>query len=104
MSGATLRIEVRATVDDARCPVCDGVSTRVHSRYQRRLSDLAVSGRPVLLQVRVRRFFCVDIACPRKTFAELFPQLAGRYRRSTHALQTMLRSLGLALGPVTISV
>jgi transposase len=70
----------------------------VHSRYQRRLSDLAVSGRPVLLHVRVRRFVCADLACPHKTFAESFPHLTGRYRRSTHALQTMLRSLGLALG------
>ncbi|MFC5212066.1 hypothetical protein ACFPM0_36745 [Pseudonocardia sulfidoxydans] len=46
--------------------------------------------------MRLRRFICVHSSCPRKTFAELFPQLAGRYRRSTHALQTMLRSLGLS--------
>jgi transposase len=98
VSGETLRIEVRATADDARCPACDGVSNRVHSRYQRRLSDLAVSGRAVLLHVSVRRFFCGDVACPRTTFAESFPHLTGRYRRSTHALQKMLRSLGLALG------
>jgi len=57
-----------------------------------------VSGRPVLLHVRVRRFDCVDSACPRKTFAESFPHLTGRYWRSTHGLQTMLRSLGLAHG------
>lgn len=98
VSGATLRIEVRATGADARCPGCGGVSRRMHSRYQRQLSDLAVSGRPVLLHVRVRRFVCVNSGCPRKTFAESFPHLAGRYRRSTHALQTMLRALGLALG------
>ncbi|MCE0764176.1 transposase family protein, partial [Pseudonocardia kujensis] len=98
VSGVTLRIEVQATGDGARCPVCGGVSSRVHSRYQRRLSDLAVSGRPVLLHVKVRRFVCMASACPRKTFAESFPHLTGRYKRSTHALQTMLRSLGLALG------
>ena len=98
VSGETLRIEVRARADDAQCPACDGVSNRVHSRYQRKLSDLAVSGRAVLLHVRVRRFFCLDPACHRETFAEAFPHLAGRYRRSTHALQTVLRNLGLALG------
>lgn len=98
VSGTTLRIEVQATSKDARCPACDGLSGRVHSRYQRRLSDLAVSGRPVLLHVRVRRFVCMASACPRKTFAESFPHLTSRYKRSTHALLAMLRSMGLALG------
>lgn len=98
VSGTTLRIEVQATSDAAQCPACDSISRRVHSRYQRRLSDLAVSGRPVLLHVRVRRFVCIDSGCPRRTFAESFPHLTSRYKRSTHALQTMLRSLGLALG------
>lgn len=48
--------------------------------------------------MRVRRFFCVDIACPRKTFAELFPHLASRYGRSIHTVRRMLRSFALAVG------
>ncbi|PBC35651.1 hypothetical protein CJ179_47220 [Rhodococcus sp. ACS1] len=41
-----------------RCPRCDGVSARVHSRYRRRLSDTAIGGHPVTIEIRVRRFFC----------------------------------------------
>jgi hypothetical protein len=50
----------------------------------------------VLLHVRARRFFCGITGCSRRTFAEPFPNLADRYWRSTHALQEMLRSIGLA--------
>lgn len=40
----------------------------MHSRYQRVLADPAIGGRPALLRVRVRRFFCDNTACQRLTF------------------------------------
>ncbi|WP_308259504.1 ISL3 family transposase [Pseudonocardia sp. H11422] len=62
------------------------MSGRVHSRYQRRLSDLAVAGRAVLLHVTATQVLLRHQWLPRRTFAEPFPDLADRYRRSTHAL------------------
>ena len=38
----------------AGCPACGRQSRRVHSRYERRLSDTAVAGREIVIQLRVR--------------------------------------------------
>jgi transposase len=42
----------------------------VHSRYDRGLADVAMTGQPVMLRLRVRRFFCGNENCPAATFAE----------------------------------
>jgi hypothetical protein len=46
------------------------VSTRVHSRYRRRLADLPVAGRPVEVWLAMRRFFCDHVDCSAGTFVE----------------------------------
>ena len=80
------------------CPECGHLSSRVHSRYQRKLADLPWSGRIVRLVVQVRRFFCKQPSCPRKTFAEAIPTVAARYARRTTRLKEVLEQLGLFLG------
>jgi len=47
----------------SRCRRCGRVSTRVHSRYRRHLADLPAAGRPVVVWLTVRRFFCGDVDC-----------------------------------------
>jgi len=42
----------------------------VHSRYYRRPADLPSLGRAVRVSLRVRRFYCRNAACSRRTFAE----------------------------------
>ena len=39
----------------------------------RHLADAPISGRPVEVVLRVRRFFCDTTGCPAKTFAEQVP-------------------------------
>ncbi|WP_421917366.1 transposase family protein [Nonomuraea polychroma] len=52
--GATVRVKAATTEPKGECPACGYESMRVHSRYERCLSDLSVAGQEVLLQVRVR--------------------------------------------------
>jgi transposase len=89
---------VRLTTESGRCPDCQVASSRVHSRYQRTLEDLPSSGLPVQVRLQVRRFFCDNPSCLRKTFAEAPSDLAVRYARKTVRLTDMLRQLGFALG------
>jgi hypothetical protein len=72
---------------------CPGYRTecgRVHSRYVRRLSDTPIGAREVLLQVRVRRLFCDNSECARRTFTEPLPGLASKHARRTSVLQRVL--------------
>jgi hypothetical protein len=57
------------------------MSGRVHSRYDRRLSDTAAAGQEVLIRLTVRRLFCDNLDCIKITFAGQAPELAGRYAR-----------------------
>ncbi|MEV6364867.1 transposase family protein [Nocardia asteroides] len=54
-------------------PGCGTPSRRVHSRYCRRLSDTAITGREVVIELRVRRLFCTNFGCGKTTFAEQVP-------------------------------
>jgi len=92
----TLVAEARR--DHARCPTCRAVSTSVHSRYRRRPADLPASGKAVRLHLEVRRFYCRNPACPRKTFAERFPTLLARHAQRTRRLAEAQARTGLALG------
>ena len=91
-------LEVRSMARDGRCPECQTSSARVHSRYQRTVKDLPVSAIPLTLRLQVRRFFCDNPTCRRKTFAEAFPEFALRFARKTVRLTEQLRQLGFAAG------
>jgi transposase len=54
------------------CPLCGGVTRRVHSCYERCLADLPAHGRRVRIRLLVRRFRCGEPGCRRKIFAERF--------------------------------
>ena len=69
LGAAWLCIRARARAEAAACPACGTTSGRVHSRYGRRLADVAIGG-PVLILLTVRRFFCANPGCARTTFAE----------------------------------
>jgi transposase len=90
-------IWVRARSDDGRCPGCGMVSSRVHSRYERRLADAAAGGQRVVVRLRVRRFFCRAADCPACTFAEQVDGLTTAYARRTPLLRGMLEVIALAL-------
>jgi transposase len=89
----------RAVAVSAACPNCGTVSTRVHSRYSRRLLGLPPHGRSVHLHVQVRRFRCSSAACPRRIFGEqLADTVALRAARRTSRLERIVHHLGIALG------
>ncbi len=54
--------------------------------------------RMAVLLVRVRRFRCGNLSCPRQTFAEPLGTAAARSARRTARLGSVQRQLGLAPG------
>jgi hypothetical protein len=96
--GRSVWLDADVSARDAGCPDCGSRSARVHSRYQRVLADPAIGGRPTLVRVRVRRFFCDNTACRRRTFAEQVPQLTTPYARRTPLLRSILEKIAVALG------
>ncbi|HVQ53128.1 MAG TPA: ISL3 family transposase [Mycobacterium sp.] len=95
--GSTIRVAAEPTGERGRCPRCDGESARVHSRYRRQLSDTAIGGHPVTIDIRVRRFFCDTTDCAAKTFAEQIPGLTQPWARRTPVLGAVISAIGLAV-------
>jgi transposase len=93
-----ITIVARLRRQTSTCPDCRVPSSRVHSRYERRLADLPWQGRPVAIRVRARRFFCAEPGCPRRTFAERLPGIARRSARRSERLADIQRQVALALG------
>lgn len=79
------------------CPGCGHRCARVHSRYERTLTDTALAGRSAVVRLTVRRLFCGNDACSVGTFAEQVPGLTSRYARRTPTLTQQLTQIGLAL-------
>ena len=97
-AGRSVHALARSCAGEAACPGCGVVSGRVHSRYQRRLSDTASGGQEVLIDLQARRLFCGNGACAKATVAEQVPGLTTRYGRRTCGLQAVLQAVALALG------
>ncbi|WP_406689289.1 ISL3 family transposase [Saccharopolyspora sp. ID03-671] len=93
-----VRFEAAACAPSAACPGCGISSDRVHSRYERRVADQCVSGREVVIRLRVRRFRCGNADCSQRIFVEQVAGLTERYQRRTPSLTRLLADVALALG------
>ncbi|WP_353963573.1 transposase family protein [Streptomyces canus] len=74
-------LHAHARAAAATCPHCSRRSGRVHARYVQRLADAAIGGRPVVIELLVRRFWCLNGACTAVTFAEQIEGLASPHER-----------------------
>jgi transposase len=91
-----LTVFLETTASTASCPVCGSHARRVHSRYTRRLADLPCFGRAVQVRVTVRRFFCAEVKCPRRIFAERLPGFVEPHARTTLRLHHAHEAVGCA--------
>jgi transposase len=97
-TAAQLTLQATATRTRVRCPLCQALTLRVHSRYTRTVADLPWGPYTVRLHLRVRKFFCDQPTCPRQIFTERLPTVAAPWARRTLRLAQRLRACGLALG------
>ena len=80
------------------CPNCERKAHKVHSRYQRQLSDLPWEGIAVRLHLTTRKWFCQNTDCAQRIFCERLPELVAPYGRKTLRLNDVLLLIGFALG------
>lgn len=95
---ATITLIVTATRTVVNCPVCNCATHRIHSHYQRRLTDKPWADENIVLQLRVRKFFCTNKVCPRQIFTERLPEVTVPWGRRTQRLTEQLVAVGLGLG------
>jgi transposase len=95
---AQITLVVSSTQAAARCPTCETPTRHVHRRYTRTLADLPWSGYQVTWRRRVRKFFCREATCARRSFTARLPGVASPWARRTLRRTAGLLAIGLALG------
>ncbi|WP_369776577.1 transposase family protein [Streptomyces sp. R33] len=91
-----VHIVARTLEGSVSCPDCGLPSDRVHSCYERRLADTPVGDQPVLIKLTVRRLYCENDRCGRRTFVE---QVGGLTREHGPAMCPRGKSRGAARRP-----
>jgi hypothetical protein len=66
------------------------------ARISESLRDLPTQGTPVLIQVRVTRWRCVNDPCARRTFGVRRPDLSAPFARRTTRMASIVRLFGHA--------
>ncbi|MFB7448110.1 ISL3 family transposase [Streptomyces sp. NPDC056194] len=98
VSDAVVAVRARTrSGEPAGCTGCGQLSEWCHSRYARRLADVTLAGRPLRIDLSVRRLYCENRTCPKATFAEQVPGLTVRYQRRTPRLQCLVEDVGVVL-------
>jgi transposase len=95
---AQITLRVCAMQTSLPCPLCTTPTQRIHSHYERTLTDLPWAQYRVRLQLRVRKWFCRNRRCRRRIFTERLPTVAAPWARCTLRLAQRLVALGVALG------
>lgn len=91
----------QCSLDYGNCPYCGYRSNKVHSRYFRTITDLSILGRPVVMMLEMRKFFCYNLNCEKKTFAEQPGDEVFRYRRRTRRCEMMVAQHGITVSSET---
>ena len=81
-----LILKARSTKKEERCPRCRERSERVHGYYQRHPHDLPLADWVIQFCLTVKRFYCFNSSCKKKTFGESFEPWLARYAHRSRRL------------------
>ncbi|WP_306297123.1 transposase family protein [Nostoc sp. C057] len=95
---ATITLIIASVQAVTQCPICTSQTHRIHSRYERTLADLSWADYKITLQMRVRKFFCLNANCKRRIFTERLTNVTVPWARRTLRLAQQFTTIGLALG------
>jgi transposase len=93
-----IKLIVSAINRVVNCPVCNQPTHKIHSRYERLLADFPWADYSITLQLRVRKFFCINTLCKRRIFTERLTNVTAPWARRTLRLAQRLSAIALANG------
>lgn len=87
-------IKCHKPVYEHKCPYCGYNSSRIHSNYIRKITDLPIQNNKVKLILSVHKYFCENDKCSFTTFSEDFDFVEARAVR-TKRFDDYIKNLGL---------
>lgn len=75
------------------CPCCGKESTKVHSKYIRKFSDLPIINKSLYITFVSKKFFCKNLDCKRKIFTERYKNFINVYARTSIRLDSAIKNI-----------
>jgi len=95
-------IHVQPNQTYSTCPYCGTNSAKVHSQYVREFHDLAIQGLQTKICLHNKKYFCVNPACPKKTFAQRFDFIATKAKK-TDRVQDEIIKVAMEMSSISAS-
>jgi len=96
-SAGKLVIRALMLTQTSTCPSCGLESSKVHSIYERSISDLACFGSLCVVKLECRRFFCMNTLCKQKLYCERLGSMVKAYARKSTRLMSSLQAIGFKI-------
>ena len=90
-----IKINLKSQTQNCICPKCNTLSNKYHGTYIRKVQDLPILGKQVLLEINSYEYKCENEDCANKTMAEYFDGFISYYSRMTERLSDFLCTLAL---------
>lgn len=88
-------VELKSRTKINKCPKCGHESEQHHSTYKRKITDLPILGKSVVLLVTAYKYSCDNPECDQNVFCEELSGFTGRYRRMTSRCEDLVKVISL---------
>ena len=90
-----LDIFIKSQTHIQTCPSCGKECNEYHSTYRRKLQDLPIFNKAVIIHLTAYRYYCRNTECKQKVFCESIDGFFEYYKRMTGRLEDFLITLAL---------
>lgn len=90
-----IHIKMRSHTKRCNCPKCIVESSSLHATHHRKVQDLPIYGKRVMLDVNLYEFNCVNPECSITSFTETFENFLNNYSYMTERLVALMTTLAL---------
>lgn len=88
-------IKLKSVTKSSTCPKCNNISRHCHGTYKRRVQDLPILGKKVILEISAREYYCDNEECEITILSESYDGFVNYYSRMTERLEDFICSLAL---------
>jgi len=88
-------VELKSKTKSQTCSKCGRESSQYHSTYMRKIIDLPILGKSVILLVTAYKYYCHNNNCDQKVFCEELSGFTGKRRRMTARCEDLVKTIAL---------
>ena len=91
----TITIYMKSKTPECTCPSCGTVARKLHATHHKKVQDLPVLGKRVMLDITLYEFQCNNTECESVSFTEVYHDFLNDYCYMTNRLVDLVCTLAL---------